>query len=148
MPSMIMTVQLINPPGSPNERGNIVGTNGERLGVFTEKVDLFEVGKTYEIEYTEKQQGNRKLRNVRSAKPVAGTPPAAATHATPAAAAAGASFRTPEQLSAIEITCAYIAAGKCANPADLKRTMQEAVNAFRAIWPPEEVADHYKVAAE
>jgi hypothetical protein len=74
MPSMTMTVKLINPPGSTG-RGSIVGTDDQRLGIFLEKVSLFEVGKTYDIEYTEANHNGRTLRNVKNAKQVAGASP-------------------------------------------------------------------------
>jgi hypothetical protein len=156
MPSLIMTVKLINEPEGENSRGSIVGTDGARLGLFSEKLHLFEVGKTYEIEYTEKPQGNRTLRNVRSAKQVA-APATLLTTSTPSPTTtsgrntsvcsppAGQPFRTPEQITVAEITCAYITAGKCSNPAELKQTMQAICNAFRATWPDME---HYSEAAE
>jgi hypothetical protein len=86
MPSMTMTIKLINPPGSTG-RGSIVGTDDQRLGVFPEKVALFEVGKTYEVEYTETDRNGKTLRNVKSAKQVAS--PAAQQAAASAPAANG-----------------------------------------------------------
>lgn len=71
MPTTTMTIKLINQPGSTG-RGSIVGTDDSRLGVFSEKVGLFEVGKTYEIEYVETDRNGKTLRNVKSAKQVAG----------------------------------------------------------------------------
>jgi hypothetical protein len=76
MGTTTFTVKLINSPGSTG-RGSIVGTNDERLGVFPEKVGLFEVGKTYEIEYVETDRNGKTLRNVKSAKQVAGISPQA-----------------------------------------------------------------------
>ena len=67
MPTTTMTIKLINQPGSTG-RGSIVGADGERLGIFPEKAALFEVGKTYEIEYTETDHNGRMLRNVKSAR--------------------------------------------------------------------------------
>ncbi len=74
MPILTMTIKLINQPGSTG-RGSIVGTDDQRLGVFPEKVGLFEIGKTYEIEYTESDRNGRRLRNVKSATLKAGASP-------------------------------------------------------------------------
>lgn len=76
MPSTNMTIKLINPPGSTG-RGSIVGTDDTRLGVFAEKIALFSVGKTYEIEVVETERNGRMLRNVKSAKEVASPAPQA-----------------------------------------------------------------------
>jgi hypothetical protein len=76
MGTTTLTVKLINPPGSTG-RGSIVGTDDQRLGIFPEKVALFEVGKTYEVEYTETDRNGKTLRNVKSAKQVAGPSPQA-----------------------------------------------------------------------
>jgi hypothetical protein len=83
MPTTTLTVKLINPPGSTG-RGSIVGMDDQRLGVFSEKVGLFEVGKTYEIEFTETDRGGKTLRNVKSATLKAGaSPPAQQAAAVP-----------------------------------------------------------------
>jgi hypothetical protein len=74
MPTTTLTVKLINPPGSTG-RGSIVGTDDQRLGIFPEKVALFEVGKTYEVEYVETDRNGKTLRNVKSAKPIAAASP-------------------------------------------------------------------------
>jgi hypothetical protein len=65
MPTTTMTIKLINPPGSTG-RGSIVGTDDQRLGIFPEKVALFEVGKTYEIEFTETDRNGKTLRRAPS----------------------------------------------------------------------------------
>lgn len=48
----------------------------------------------------------------------------------PAPAPAPSPFRTPEQMFVSEVICAYIAAGKCANPAELR----DAIAAIRAAY--------------
>ena len=53
MPTMIMTVKYVNPPKAGKQRGSIKGTDDQILGVFADKMHLFEPGSTYEIEYTE-----------------------------------------------------------------------------------------------
>jgi hypothetical protein len=82
MPNTIMTIKLINPPGSTG-RGSIVGTDDQRLGVFPEKIGIFEVGKTYDVEYVETDRNGKTLRNVKSAKQITASSPTA----SPAAAA-------------------------------------------------------------
>jgi hypothetical protein len=131
-----LTVKLINQPGSTG-RGSIVGTDDQRLGVFSEKVGLFEVGRTYEVEYIETARNGRTLRNVKNAKQVAGAPasepfvsgayrpPPALQPAPPAVP-----FRTPEQLFVQGLAEAYIASGRCANPGELKET----VTKLREVW--------------
>jgi hypothetical protein len=89
MPSTTLTIKLINPPGSTG-RGSIVGMDDQRLGVFPEKVGLFEVGKTYEIEYTETDRGGKTLRNVKSAKLIAAASPATQPAAAATAPVSGA----------------------------------------------------------
>jgi hypothetical protein len=99
-----MTIKLINAPGSTG-RGSIVGMDDSRLGVFSEKIGAFQVGKTYEIEYTETERNGKMLRNVKSAKEVASAA-AKETFVSGAyrpngggsAPAAAAPFRSPEQL--------------------------------------------------
>jgi hypothetical protein len=150
MGHVTITVADIIPPTQERKRGSIVGIDGTRIGVFAEKVGQFQIGKTYEVD-----TGDGQYPNVRSAKPTASASAATpfvsgayrqnAPASAPPIAAPATAFRTPEQMTATEIVCAYIAIGKCASPADLRRTMQEAVNAFRAIWPDEE---HYREAAE
>jgi hypothetical protein len=162
-----MTIKLINQPGSTG-RGSIVGTDDQRLGVFPEKVGLFEVGKTYAIEFTETDRGGKTLRNVKSAKLVAASP--AAQSAAPTAPATNgngngnghksgngnghsAAFRTPEQLFVCEILTAYIGTGKCTNPAELKDTIVKLRDAWRVtfgfddrIFTPSEAGRHLQAA--
>lgn len=111
MPSMIMTVQLINPPANESDRGSLVGTDGTRLGLFREKVRLFEVGKTYEIEHTE-----GKYKNVRNAKQVA-APPVAPSSPSPAQGGGGNYYRPTspedsERMFVCSLMNAFIQAGK------------------------------------
>jgi hypothetical protein len=84
MPTMTMTVRYVNPPKLGKQRGSIKGIDDQILGVFADKMHLFEPGQTYEIEYTETASNGVTYRNVKSATAVA-TPPAV-TEAAPAAA--------------------------------------------------------------
>lgn len=53
MPSLTMTVKYVNPPTQGKRRGTIKGADNQYLGVFGDKIHLFQAGQTYEIEYTE-----------------------------------------------------------------------------------------------
>jgi hypothetical protein len=84
MPTTTMTVKYVNPPKAGKQRGSIKATDGQILGVFADKLHLFEPGSTYEIEYTETISNGVTYRNVKSATVIAApadtpTPPAPAT---------------------------------------------------------------------
>jgi len=123
----------------------VTTTENRKLRVWNDKAGRLglEQGGTYEVETEATDYGT----HITKAKRVA-APPAAANHGASAPAAAGAPFRTPEQMFVQGLLEAYIRAGKCANPGDLKAAGHAILDAYRDIWPPEEVADHYKVAAE
>ena len=134
--SMCITVAAIE---MKPKRCIIITTEGRRLGCYADKIAKFgfETGAAYNVETTEVQYGDSLLTNITGAKRVtvvAGQP--AAQSAPPLAAP----FRTPEQMTVTEITCAYVAAGKCTNPAELRQTMQAILNAFRATWPETDYA--------
>lgn len=74
MPTVTMTIKLITPAGD-NKPGSIVGMDGSRLGAWPETIGLFEVGKTYEVEFTETTKNNRVFRNVKGAKLATSAPP-------------------------------------------------------------------------
>jgi hypothetical protein len=139
----IITIADIRPPGEGKQSARITTTGGESLWLWSSKLGLVKVGSTYEADVEEKNG----FKNIKTVKQVES--PAAPSQFTPrqaaAPSAAGAPFRTPEQITVAEITCAYISAGKCSNPAELKQTMQAICNAFRATWPDME---HYSEAAE
>jgi hypothetical protein len=87
MPTMTMTVRYVNPPKAGKQRGSIKGTDDQILGVFADKLHLFEPGSTYDIEYTETVSSGVTYRNVKSvtavaAAPTASTGPTTATHNT------------------------------------------------------------------
>jgi hypothetical protein len=118
MPTTTLTVKLINQAGSTG-RGSIVGTDDQRLGVFPEKVGLFEVGKTYEIEYVESDRNGRILQNVKSAKPVAAaSPQPQQSQLPPAANGNGNGYYRPtspedsERMFVCSLMNAFIQAGK------------------------------------
>lgn len=131
----------------------VITTAGRRLGCWADKLAKLglEVGATYNVETEESQFGDAILTNIVSAKRVTSaqeinsTPSAARVSGQTTPVSASTPFRTPEQITVAEITCAYITAGKCSNPAELKQTMQAICNAFRATWPD---IEHYSEAAE
>jgi hypothetical protein len=84
MPTMTMTVKYVNAPKAGKQRGSIKGTDDQILGVFADKMHLFEPGTTYEIEYTETVSSGVTYRNVKSATAVA-TAPIASSAPIPAA---------------------------------------------------------------
>jgi hypothetical protein len=81
MPTMTMTVKYVNPPKAGKQRGSIKGTDDQILGVFADKLSLFEPGSTYEIEYTETVSSGVTYRNVKSASAVAAAPAASSASA-------------------------------------------------------------------
>jgi hypothetical protein len=135
----------------------VITTAGRRLGCWADKLAKLglEVGATYNVETEESQFGDAILTNIVSAKRVTAATAVTASERSATTTSgrntsvcpppAGQPFRTPEQITVAEITCAYISAGKCSNPAELKQTMQAICNAFRATWPDME---HYSEAAE
>ena len=132
-----MTIKLINPPGSTG-RGSIVGTDDQRLGIFPEKASLFEVGKTYEIEFTETDRNGRTLRNVKSAQPVAGPSPQAQQAAAqqPANGNGNGYYRptSPEDAERMFVCAtltALIRAGEVKND---KQQLWAATQMLRGLW--------------
>ena len=128
-----LTVKLINPPGSTG-RGSIVGTDDQRLGVFPEKVALFEVGKTYEIEFTETDRNGKTLRNVKSAKQVAGPSPQTSQAASPPAANGnghGYGHKDSEQIFVVALLKSLIEAGELKND---KQQLWAATQMLRGLY--------------
>lgn len=74
MPIVTMTVKYINLPKPGKQRGTIKGTDDQFIGVFADKIKLFEVGKTYDIDYSETVSGDVTYKNVKSATLVASAP--------------------------------------------------------------------------
>jgi hypothetical protein len=135
MPTTTLTVKLINPPGSTG-RGSIVGTDDQRLGIFPEKVALFEVGKTYEVEYTETDRNGKTLRNVKSAKQVAGPSPQPQQSAAAPQSNGNGYYRptSPEDAERMFVCAtltALIRAGEVKND---KQQMWAATQMLRGLW--------------
>jgi hypothetical protein len=122
MPTMTMTVKYVNPPKAGKQRGSIKGTDDQILGVFADKLHLFEPGSTYEIEYTETASNGVTYRNVKSATAV--TAPA-----TPAGAAPSNGFNTYRETSANDAKRMFV----CANLSALIRA-GEVKNDKASLW--------------
>jgi hypothetical protein len=124
------------------KRSIIVTSDGKQYGCWTDKLAKLglEQGATYNVETEsfETDSGNT-LFNVISAKRVTiGAAverfPSPSQPAQSGPAAAGAAFRTPEQMFVSELLTAYIGAGKCANPSELKDTIAKIREAWRLTF--------------
>jgi len=133
-----MTIKLINPPTDGKPRGSIVGMDDQRLGVFAEKIGLFECGKTYEIEFVETSANGRTLRNVKSATLKASASPQGQQAATaPASNGNGGGYYRPtspedsERMFVCATLTALIKAGEVKND---KAQLFHTTNMLRALW--------------
>ncbi len=70
MGHVTLTIAEIRWPAEGKDRGGVVGADGRKFGCFREKLGLFAVGNTYEIEVTDGQ-----YQNVKSARLVAADAP-------------------------------------------------------------------------
>jgi hypothetical protein len=66
MPHVTLTIAEIRRPPGGKDRGNIIGIDGKKFGCFREKLPMFSIGSTYDIEVTDGQ-----YQNVKSAKLIA-----------------------------------------------------------------------------
>ena len=142
--TMCITVAGIQAQGG-NKPSFVVTQTGARLKCFPDKIDKFgiEIGGTYNLEVSEYTNAHGtsltivKAKRVTTGLPaprepfVSGLPDRPHHSAPPPAPAA---FRTPEQMFVSEVICAYIAAGKCANPAELKATIAAIRAAYNGNW--------------
>ena len=65
-----VTVKYVNPPKEGKKRGTIKTTDDQFIGVWADKIHLFEVGKTYDLELTETESNGVTYRNVKTVKMV------------------------------------------------------------------------------
>jgi hypothetical protein len=70
MGHVTLTIAEIRRPGDGKDRGNIIGIDGKKFGCFREKLAMFSIGNTYDIELSDGQ-----YQNVRSAKLIAAAGP-------------------------------------------------------------------------
>jgi hypothetical protein len=78
MPKETITVKYLNPPREGKKRGSIKTTDDRFFGVFPETIHLFNVGGTYEIEYTDGEYANVKPGSVKQVASSAPLVPAVA----------------------------------------------------------------------
>ena len=130
MPTTTITIKMIDPPTPAKRRGSIVGTDGQRLGVFAEQAKLFEPGKSYDVEYTEVPYGDRTLKNVKSAVEVFNRQPAASP-AAEAKPAASSFVNKDKQIFVCALLKEFIAAGKVElDP----RSLADATNMLKRLY--------------
>jgi len=136
MSTITMTIARINPPKPDKKRGTLEGTDGVRIGVFAEKLHLFNVGNTYEIEHTDGE-----YRNVLSARQVS-APVVSLDAARAAAAPTAAQFQTKEfgwQTHPVDaermFVCSILNAAITAGRVNLDRKeLAETTMMLRGLW--------------
>lgn len=131
MPNIRMTVKYINDPKPGKVRGSIKGTDDSFLGVHQDKLSQFEVGKTYDIEYTE----NGEWKTVTSAREIPIEKPHLVTNEAKPASSSGTYRETcakdAERMFVCATLGALIKAGEVKND---KRQLWEATNMLRGLW--------------
>ena len=136
MPTLTGQVEFVNPPAEGKKTGSIKLHDGRIIGVFPDKLSLFTQGRTYEIEYSEREWQGKTYMTAKSAKPLDGFPP---NNSRPASGGPKESAfvrpATPgtdaERMFVCSLTNAFIAAGHV----DLKReSVSATVQMLRAAW--------------
>jgi hypothetical protein len=128
--------------------------DGDEYGFWTNKADKLQLeeGKIYniEVDHWSGQDGKSVPIIIKAKRVTVGGQSTAARSAPPpepfvsgayrangaSSAPAPAAFRTPEQMFVSEVVCAYIAAGKCEDPAKLKTAIAAIRAAFNGNWGP------------
>jgi hypothetical protein len=136
MSTLTMTIKSIKPPSADKKRGILIGSDDQIIGVFAEKISLFQTGHTYEIDYSETSSSGNTYRNVKGAKEIDGPKPEAGA-AKPAPASNGYnSYRETcakdaERMFVCANLVALIRAGevKCD-----KRQLWDATQMLRGLW--------------
>jgi hypothetical protein len=133
MPNIRMTVKYVNPPKAGKNRGSIKGADDSFLGVFADKLHLFEAGKTYDIEYLEQSVNGVVYKNVKSATAIeGGTTTAAASASIPRESNGGyGNVNKDEQIFVCALLKELIASGSIKYD---KRELWEATNLLRGLW--------------
>jgi hypothetical protein len=67
MPVAEITVQYVNPPKVGKKMGSIKSTSGDYYNVFPDKLDMFQAGMNYTIEYTVSDQGFKSFKKLANA---------------------------------------------------------------------------------
>jgi hypothetical protein len=95
MPTITMKIAEIVPPKPGKQRGWVKGADGSKLGCFFDKFGLFELGQTYDVEYTETSSGGCLYQNVKSASLIISTARSAPAPVVPMVAPAPAPRPAP-----------------------------------------------------
>jgi hypothetical protein len=123
------------------KRSIVITADGRRLGCWTDKIAKLglEQGASYNIETADTEFGDKVLTNIVSAKrvtmglPRPGSEPLVSStyHQSEGnpRPAAGAAFRTPEQMFVSEVLTAYITNGRCE-----PQKLTETINFIRTAW--------------
>ena len=132
MATMRLVIKYVNEPKPGKNRGSIKGTENEFFGVPQALLRLFEVGKTYDVTYTEngewKTVTGASEAQVAAVIPMAGKPAAAPSN--------GGAYRETcakdaERMFVCATLVALIKAGEVKND---KRALWETTNLLRGLW--------------
>src|SRR5437016_13153417 len=69
MPKETVTIAYVNQPKEGKKMGSIKTANGQYFNVYPDKLNLFEVGQTYAIEYDSREFQGKMYHNVKSVSP-------------------------------------------------------------------------------
>lgn len=130
MPSTIVTIKYVN-PARDGYKPSIKGEDGSTFGCKEEKLSLFEKGRTYKIEYSERSFNGKTYRNVESAAPVE-----AANTSQTGAASPSTSMPPPGNGKEEQIfVCALLKEGIRSGQVKIeKASLWAATNLFKGLW--------------
>jgi hypothetical protein len=130
MPSTTAVVKYVN-PARDGYKPSIKTEDGQTYGCKEEKLSLFEKGRTYKIEYSERSFNGKVYRNVESAAPVEMGSMSQAGAASPSTSMLPPGNGKDEQI----FVCALLKEGiRCGQVKIEKISLWEATNLFRGLW--------------
>jgi hypothetical protein len=134
MPSTVAQIKYVN-PARDGYKPSIKTEDGQTYGCKEEKLSLFEKGRTYKIEYSERSFNGKTYRNVESAAPVETGIPSQNPPQT-GAASPGALATPPQSGNSEQIfVCALLKEGIRSGHIKIeKASLWEATNLFRGLW--------------
>ncbi len=68
--SAVIQVKFVDQPKTGKKQGTIKTVDGTMFGVFPEKLGLFQPGRRYEVQYTERPYQGRTYRTITACEPV------------------------------------------------------------------------------
>ena len=130
-----ITVKYVNPPSPPKKRGTIKTTTDEVYGVFPDKMGLFQVGDTYDIEFKEQAFNGTVLCNITDVRPAEKTTTAAVA-AVPQHAPSTATYRptAPEDAERMFVCATLTALIKAGEVKNDKEQLWHATRTLANIW--------------